>query len=171
MVDGLNRVVGRSVAWLAVFMVVVQFIVVLLRYVFGYGSIFVQESIIYMHGILFMLGAGYTLLSGGHVRVDIFYRDASPRQKALVDLIGVVIFLLPVTIAIFYFSWPYVMQSWAMGEGSKETSGIPLVYLLKTSIPIFCILCALQGISMALHAMRTLAGFQDSPFHQTNKDA
>ena len=169
-IDRFNRTIGQSVAWLAVFMIVVQFVVVLFRYVFGYGSIFMQESIIYMHGLLFMLGAGYTLLVGGHVRVDIFYREAAPRKKARVDLFGVFAFLIPVCIAILYYSWPYVAQSWATGEGSKETSGIPLVYLLKTAIPVFCVLIIMQGLSMAIHSVRVLAGYDDSPFHHDHEE-
>ena len=71
-IDAANSVIGRTTAWLALIMVLVQFVVVMMRYVFGVGSIMMQESVIYMHAFLFMLGAGYTLLQGGHVRVDIF---------------------------------------------------------------------------------------------------
>ena len=96
MIDALNETIGRSVAWLALFMVLVQFIVVVMRYVFGIGSIFMQESIVYMHAIVFLAAAGYTLLHDGHVRVDIFYGSATPRQKAIVNLLGVLIFLWPI---------------------------------------------------------------------------
>ncbi|MFD2207630.1 TRAP transporter small permease subunit, partial [Kiloniella antarctica] len=107
-IDSLNNKIGHSVAWLALFMVLVQFIVVLMRYVFGIGSIFMQESIIYMHGFLFMLGAGYTLLHGGHVRVDIFYGAASEKKQAIVDFIGTIVFLFPVLILIMIYGLPYV---------------------------------------------------------------
>ena len=86
-IDAVNERIGRGVAWFALLMVLLQFTVVVMRYVFGLGSIFMQEGVIYLHAALFLCGAGYTLLHGGHVRVDIFYRDASPRRKALVDLI------------------------------------------------------------------------------------
>ncbi|WP_085902979.1 TRAP transporter small permease subunit [Kiloniella majae] len=159
-IDALNERVGRTVSWLALFMVLVQFAVVLLRYVFGIGSIFMQESIIYMHGFLFMLGAGYTLLHGGHVRVDIFYGAASERKQAFVDFFGVIFFLLPVLALILIYGWPYVANSWSILESSKETSGIPAVYILKSSIIAFCALMALQGISMAIHSLAIIRGVE-----------
>lgn len=155
-IDSLNQHIGRWIAWLALIMVLVQFVVVLMRYVFGMGSIAMQESIVYMHGILFMVGAGYTLLHGGHVRIDIFYREAAPRHKAKVDIFGVLVFLLPVCILIWIYSWPYVANAWAVYEGSKETSGIQAVFLLKTVVLVFCILVALQGISMLIHSLAVL---------------
>ncbi|MDJ0683299.1 MAG: TRAP transporter small permease subunit [Alphaproteobacteria bacterium] len=168
-IDGFNQSVGMSVAWLAILMVCVQFFVVLLRYVFGYGSIFMQESILYMHGFLFCLGAGYTLLHGGHVRVDVFYREALPETKAKVDIFGVVVFLFPVCIAILYYALPYVQQSWSIGEGSTETSGIPARYLLKTAIPLFCGLIMLQGLSMVIHSVNILLGREAPPAEEQHE--
>ena len=158
LIDALNERVGRAVSWLAILMVLVQFVVVLQRYVFGIGSIWMQESIVYMHGLLFMLVAGYTLLHNAHVRVDVLYRTMSPRAKALVDLLGTVFLLWPVCYLIFYVSLPYVEASWAVREGSRETSGIQGVYLLKSVILLFVVLLALQGLSTLIHALRILAG-------------
>ncbi len=163
MIDNFNQGLGMSVAWLAMMMVLVQFSVVVLRYIFGYGSIFMQESILYLHGFVFMLGASYTLLHNGHVRVDVFYREASPETKAKVDIFGVVVFLIPVCSALLYYVLPYVQQSWANLEGSNETSGIPARFVLKTTIPIFCILMMLQGISMIIHALNVIAGRETPP--------
>ena len=157
-IDWLNDTVGRAVSWLTLFMVLVQFALVIMRYVFGVGSILVQESLIYAHGTLFMMAAGYTLLVDGHVRVDIFYRGASPRRKAIVDLLGVLLLLFPFCILMWTFGYPYVMASWAVFEGSRETSGIPYVYLLKSVILVFIVLIALQGVSMALKSILVLAG-------------
>ena len=95
-IDAVNETVGRAAAWLALAMVLLEFVVVVMRYVFGVGFIAMQEGVIYLHAGLFLVGAGYTLLHGGHVRVDIFYRDAPPARRAVVDLAGVVLFLLPV---------------------------------------------------------------------------
>lgn len=159
-IDRLNQSVGETVSWLALFMVLVQFIVVVLRYVFGVGSIFMQESILYMHGTLFMVGAGYTLLHNGHVRVDVFYREAHPRTQAKVDLFGAIVFLIPVCTAIAIYSWGYVANSWATMEGSAETSGIQARFLLKSTILVFCALMILQGISMICHGIRVLAGVE-----------
>ncbi|MEX0921176.1 MAG: TRAP transporter small permease subunit [Rhodovibrionaceae bacterium] len=162
-IDMLNEFIGKWVAWLALLMVLVQFIVVLMRYVFGMGSIAMQESIIYMHGILFMLGAGYTLLHDGHVRVDIFYREASPRHKAKVDIFGVLAFLLPVCLLIWIYSWPYVQSAWRVYEGSKETSGIQGVFLLKTIVLVFCVLVALQGIALLIRSLAVLLEKEPPP--------
>jgi len=161
LIDGLNDRIGRAVSWLALLMVLVQFIVVVQRYVFGIGSIWMQESIVYMHGFLFMLAAGYTLLHNGHVRVDVFYREATPRRKALTDLFGSLFFLLPMCVAVIWLAWPYVSNSWAILEGSKETSGIHGVYLLKSAIILFAVLVALQGISLAAHSIRVLRGREE----------
>ncbi len=161
-IDALNENIGKAVAWLALLMVIVQFIVVIMRYVFGIGSIFMQESIIYLHATVFMLGAGYTLLHNGHVRVDIFYREASPRRKAVVDLLGVMIFLIPVLALIWWGSWPYVANSWRVFEGSRETSGIQAVFLLKTVILVFVVLVVLQGISLAIRSLLILAGVEQA---------
>ena len=157
-IDATNRWIGRTVAWLATCIVVAQFIVVVQRYVFGVGSIFLQESIIYMFAVLFLAGAGYTFLYDGHVRVDIFYRDASKSRKALVNLVGNVCFLIPVCALIWIESWPYVTASWAVLEGSRETSGIPGVFLLKSMILVFAALLFIQAFASSIRATLTLSG-------------
>ena len=164
LLDGLNDRIGRATAWLALAMVLIQFVVVVLRYVFSIGFIMMQESVWYLHGIVFMVGAGYTLLHNGHVRVDIFYRDASPRTKAWVDLLGVVVLLLPVCWLISHYSSSYVINAWRVFEGSTETGGIPLVFALKTVIWAFVVLVALQGISLALRSILVIRGVElESP--------
>ncbi len=162
-IDAVNEAIGRAVSWLAVGMVAVQFTLVVMRYVFGLASIAMQESVIYMHGLLFMLAAGYTLLHDGHVRVDIFYRDASRRRKAAIDLAGVFLFLIPACLLIGYVAWPYVGQSWAVLEGSRETSGIPGVFLFKTAILVFVALTIAQGLAMAARAALLLMGAPPPP--------
>lgn len=156
-IDRLNGAIGQAASWLALFIVVVQVVVVLLRYVFGIGSIWAQESIIYAHAALFMLTAAWALHTGGHVRVDVFYADASPRRKALIDLIGALLLLLPFMAVLIWFSVPYVARSFAILERSRESSGLPIVYLLKSLIPIFAFLLALQGVSQAIHAANALS--------------
>lgn len=157
-IDNTNRYIGKTVAWFVLLMVLVQFGVVLARYVFGVGDLWAQESIIYMHGFLFMLGAAYTLSEDGHVRVDIFYRSASLRTRMLVDVLGAVLLLIPVALAITFASWSYVANSWRVFEGSMEASGIPGVFLLKTAIPVFGILMAAQGVVMVLRGILVLSG-------------
>jgi len=138
--------------------VLIQFLIVVGRYVFGVGSIWFQELIIYMFGFLFMLGAAYTLRHDGHVRVDIFYREAPARTKALVNLVGSLLFLIPICGLIFWVAWPYVLQSWSIWEGSQESSGIPARYLQKTAILAFAVLMALQGLSIVLRSLLVLQG-------------
>ena len=155
-VDRINTAVGRAASWCALAIVLTGFAVVLLRYVLGLGSIWLQESILYFHAALFLLAAAWMLKEGGHVRVDVLYADASPRVKAWIDLLGVVLLLLPLCIAIIWFSWPYVARSWAILERSREASGLPLVFLLKTLIPLFAFMLALQGISQAIKSIAML---------------
>jgi TRAP-type mannitol/chloroaromatic compound transport system permease small subunit len=163
-IDWLNESIGVSVAWLALFTVLVEFTVVLMRHLFGIGSVKMQESIVYMHATVFMVAAGYTLLHNGHVRCDIFYAEASPRRRALIDLIGVIVFLLPMCALIAWLAWPYVAQAWTVREGSPEGRlGIPGVFLLKSIILMFVGLLALQGVALAIHSALRLAGVERPP--------
>lgn len=149
---------GKSVAWLLIAMALVQFAVVIFRYVFGENSILAQEAITYMHGAVFLVAGGYALLTNDHVRVDIFYRDAPAKRKALVDFAGAYLFLFPVCLVLIWTASPYVAQSWAVSEGSAEASGIQAVFLLKSLIPLFAFLLAGTGFVVAARASRTLAG-------------
>ncbi|GAB5375411.1 MAG: TRAP transporter small permease subunit [Acuticoccus sp.] len=144
-------------------MVLMQFGVVVARYVFGVGNLWAQESIIYMHGFLFMLAAPFTLSDDGHVRVDIFYRAASPRFRARVNLFGALFLLIPVSLTITWSSWSYVANSWRILESSMEASGLPAVFVLKTAIPVFGILMAAQGIVMVLRSILYLSGRGAAP--------
>ncbi|HET7849361.1 MAG TPA: TRAP transporter small permease subunit [Pseudolabrys sp.] len=155
-IDRLTTAVGRAVAWLILFVVLVQFGLVAARYVFSLGSIKLSESIIYAHATLFMLAAAWTLNAGGHVRVDVFYAEASPRTKAWIDLAGAVLLLLPFALAVLWLSVPFAHRSWAILERSQETSGLPAVFLLKTLIPLFAAMLALQGVSQAIHSIAAL---------------
>src|SRR3954466_5588617 len=157
-IDRLNTAIGRAASWCALAIVLMGFAVVLLRYVLGLGSIWLQESVLYAHAALFLLAAAWTLNEGGHVRVDVFYAGASPRAKAWVDLVGTLLLLLPFCLAILWFSLPYVERSWAILERSRESSGLPLVFLLKTLIPVCAVLLALQGVAQAIRAALILRG-------------
>ena len=155
-IDRITDVIGRMVSWLTLVMVLVTMVTVVLRYYFQSGSIALQESITYLHGLVFMLGIAFTLQRGGHVRVDIFYRGFSPSGKALVDLIGGLLFLLPVSLLIFIFSWDYVAASWAIGETSEERSGIQGIYLLKTLLLLMPATLLLQGVAEILKSTLVL---------------
>lgn len=144
---------GRFIAWLTLFIVVITFIVVVLRYIFDIGSIALQESISYMHAFVFMLGAAYTLKHDSHVRVDIFYRNMSPTKKAWVDLLGTLLLLFPVCLFIFFSSWDYVLTSWSQLEESGEAGGLAYVYILKTALLIMPILLMVQGTALSLKSL------------------
>ncbi|MGW8311370.1 MAG: TRAP transporter small permease subunit [Thiogranum sp.] len=153
---------GRAVAWLALALVLVTFSVVVLRYLFEIGSIALQESILYLHASLFLLGAAYTSKTDSHVRVDIVYRHLPVRRRALIDLLGALFLLLPVCGFLLWISWDYVATAWSLREGSRETGGLPYVYLLKTLIPIAAGLLILQGISQALGSLAAVLGDGDA---------
>jgi len=163
--EGLSRRIGYAAAWLTLALVGLQFVVVLLRYVFGIGSIALQESVLYLHASLFLLAGAYTLLVDGHVRVDMFYRTAKPKARAMVDFAGAYLFLLPFMLTAFVMSYPYVASSWAVHEGSRETSGIQGVYLLKTLILIFAAMMLIQGFALAARAALRLTGRADEGEH------
>lgn len=155
-IDRLTANIGRAVAWLALLIVLVQFALVVARYGLGYGSIWLSETVFYGNAVMFMLASAWTLAAGGHVRVDVFYAHASPRAKAIIDLIGSVVLLLPFALVLLWLSVPYAVRSWAILESSPEASGLPLVFVLKTCIPGFALLMALQGVSQAIRATSAL---------------
>jgi len=156
-IDRLTTDIGRAVAWLVLVVVLLQFALVVARYLFGLGSIWISEAVIYGHATLFMLAAAWTLRAGGHVRVDVFYAEASPRTRAMIDLVGALLLLLPFALVLVWLSLPYAGRSWAILERSRESSGLPLIFLLKTLIPLFAVLMALQGMAQAIRALAALA--------------
>lgn len=137
-------------------MVVLEFLVVLLRYAFEFGSIAMQEAVIYMHASLFMATAAWVLQTNGHVRVDIFYREMSVTNKARVNLFGALVLLLPTSVFLFYISWDYVALSWELREGSKETGGLNAVFLLKSLMPLSAGMLVLQAFAQASQAVLEL---------------
>lgn len=166
--DGIDRItagVGRSAVGCSLYIVIAEFAVVVMRYALGLGSIRLQESVIYAHAALFMLAAAWTFQEDGHVRVDIFYIRATPRIRALIDLLGAVFFLLPFTVTLMIVALPYVERSWSILEGSPQPSGLPFVYVLKTLIPLFAVLLGLQGVAQAMRAALVLSGAPRQPSH------
>ena len=155
-IDTFTEFCGKLTAWATLGMMLCTCSVVLARYLFGSGSIALQETVLYLHAFAFMLGTAFTLKRGGHVRVDIFYRHFSPRRRAWVDTFGALFFLLPTCAVIFWLSLNYVSSSWAIYERSAESAGLPWVYLLKSLLLIMPSLLLLQGISEFLQSLRTL---------------
>jgi TRAP-type mannitol/chloroaromatic compound transport system permease small subunit len=147
---------GRTVSWLTLLMVIVTFIIVVLRYVFDIGWIALQESVTYMHAMVFLVGASWTLQQEAHVRVDIFYSQFSPRTKAWVDLGGSLLMLLPVMVFVAWVSWAYVIDSWGVFEGSREAGGLPAVFLLKSLILVMAVMLILQALVQIARSVQTL---------------
>jgi len=163
-INCINEWIGKTVSWLTLLMVITTFIIVVLRYVFDIGWIALQESVTYMHALVFMLGAAYTLKHNGHVRVDIFYQRCSIKTKAWIDCMGTLFLLIPVTEFIIWSSWEYVADSWAIQESSRNSGGLPGLYLLKTSILMMAGLLILQSISLFLQNLLIALGIdQEHP--------
>lgn len=150
--------IGRAASWLGLAMVLVTTLVVVLRYIFGLGSVALQETVAYMHAALFMLGASYALNQDAHVRVDVLYRGWSPRRRAAVDLLGTVLLLFPFCVFTFWVSLRYVSDSWGNLEGSPEAGGLPGVFLLKTLIPCMALLLAAAGLARISRCLQILRG-------------
>ena len=159
-IDRFSDATGKLTAWLTLIMVLATVVVVVLRYVFDVGLIWLQESIIWMHATVFMVGASYTLLHEEHVRVDVFYRDMVPRHKAWVNLLGVLLFLLPLCVFLALKSYDFAWTSWAMHEASRESGGLPypLLPIVKSVLVIMPVTVGLQGVAMLLRSVRCLRG-------------
>jgi TRAP-type mannitol/chloroaromatic compound transport system permease small subunit len=147
---------GKFVAWLTLLMVLLTFAIVVLRYGFNLGWIWMQESVSYLHAMVFMLAAAWTLQDDGHVRVDIFYRGRPQRHRAIVNLAGIVLFLAPLCVFLLAIGWDYVIGSWQLLEKSREAGGLPLVYLLKTLILLLPALLLLQAVPMLIRHISLL---------------
>ena len=158
MLDRFSRGLGEASSWLTLLMVLVTFAVVVMRYVLDMGFIWLQESVVWMHACVFMVGAAYTLQQEEHVRVDIFYRDMSDTRRAWVDLLGVIFFLLPLCAFLGWAAFDFVMVSWRLNEASRESGGLPypLIPLLKSILIVMPVTLGLQGLSLFLKSFKTL---------------
>jgi TRAP-type mannitol/chloroaromatic compound transport system permease small subunit len=163
-VDALNERVGRMVGWLTIGTVAICAMVVVLRYAVGVGFIWMQELYVWIHAAVFMLGAGYTFKVNGHVRVDLAYANASVRTKAWIELFGGLIFLLPWLILVGAMSTPWIWASILTNESSASTGGMPGLYVLKTIIPLFCLLLGLQGLAAMARSILVLSGREEHAF-------
>ncbi|MBF0284760.1 MAG: TRAP transporter small permease subunit [Magnetococcales bacterium] len=166
-IDRCNTWIGHGVAWLTLAMVLSTFAVVVLRYLFHTGWIALQEVGVYLHALVFMLAAAYTLRFDGHVRVDVLSQRLSPRAKAWIELLGVALLLWPTCIFLFWISWEYVAASWAVREGSREAGGLNGVWLLKGVMLALPVQLGLQGLAQVIHGLGFLIGAtRESPRHR-----
>ncbi len=158
LIDRISIAIGRAAAWLTLAMVLVTFLIVVMRYVFDSGFIWLQESLVWMHAAVFMLGAAYTLQMEEHVRVDIFYRDMTERNRAWVNFLGVMLFVFPLCAFFVLTALSYAGASWSLHEISLNAGGLPYpaIPLLKTVLIIMPVAVALQGLSLLLRSLRTI---------------
>jgi len=161
LISGLNWLVGQVLSWLALGCVLVCFTVVVQRYVFSTSTLWMQDLYVWLGGAMFTGVAGFALLRNDHVRVDVFYRPAPVRRKAIADLIGVLIFLLPYVYVVWTYGYPAVARSWGYYEGSANIGGMPGLFILKSFILVFAVLVGLQGLAMAARAILVLAGREE----------
>ncbi len=161
-IGGLNRLIGNVFAWLAVAVVLVCFTVVVQRYVFNITYLWMQDLYVWLSGAMFTTIAAFALFRDDHVRVDIFYRPASLRWRAIADIIGVVLLLLPFMFVVWNWGLPYVLRSWRYYEGSQNIGGMPGLFVLKTFILVFVVLLTLQGLAMVARSILVLAGKHDT---------
>jgi TRAP-type mannitol/chloroaromatic compound transport system permease small subunit len=157
-ISALNGLLGRIFGFVSLAIVLVCFAVVVMRYVFRVGSVATQDLYVWLNGAMFMGIAGYALLKDAHVRVDVFYRGASTRTKAMVDMFGSVVFVAPFLGVLAVWSWPYVYRSWGLREGSANVGGLPGLFVLKSFIIVFIVVVGLQALAMFLRGVLVLAG-------------
>ncbi|MBT8084662.1 MAG: TRAP transporter small permease subunit [Woeseia sp.] len=159
-IDSFSRATGKATSWLTLLMVIVTVIIVVMRYAFDFGMIWLQESLTWMHAVVFMMGAAWTLQQDEHVRVDVFFRDMTERQKATVNLLGVLLFVFPLCGYIFFEAFDYVQRAWQIREISRDTGGLPYpaIPLLKSVLLLMPLALALQGLAMLLRSLQDLRG-------------
>ena len=158
--DRISIATGRAASWLTLAMVLGTFVVVVFRYAFDTGLLWLQESVTWMHAMVFMLGAAYTLQQEGHVRVDIFYRRMAEGRKAIVNLLGVIVFVVPLCIFFLVEFLEYVQISWRIREVSRDAGGLPYpaIPLLKSALLLMPVAILLQSLSLAMRSLAQIRG-------------
>jgi len=159
-IDGLNDQVGKLTNWVTLLLVLVVFVDVVMRYAFKTSFVFTQELEWHLFGFIFLIGAAYTLRHDGHVRVDIIYQRLSFKGRAWINLIGTIFFLLPGCFMVVYTSFQFTYEAWSIMEGSPDPGGIPYRYLIKGCITVGFALLFLQGISLGIHSLLQIIGFE-----------
>jgi TRAP-type mannitol/chloroaromatic compound transport system permease small subunit len=159
-IDTMNEWIGRGVSWVTLALVLVVFIDVVMRYLFNTSFVFTQELEWHLFGFIFLIGAGYTLLKDGHVRVDIIYQRLGLKGRAWINLFGVLLFLIPGCFMVISTSWKFTLNSFAILEGSPDPGGIPFRFLMKGCIPLGFVLLLLQGISLGIHSLMQILGVE-----------
>lgn len=159
-IHGLNEHIGRAAAWLTTLLMLLVCFDVVVRYLFNETQAWIMELEWHIFGLIFLLGAGYAFRHDRHVRVDLFYAKFSPKDKALVNLIGGVLFLIPWTAVLIYVSFEYATIAYLIGEGSPDPGGLPARYIIKYAITAGMGLLFLQGLASIIDSLLVLNGEQ-----------
>jgi len=159
-IDNLNEWVGRGVGWVTLALVLVIFVDVVMRYLFNTSYVFTQELEWHLFAFIFLIGAGYTLLHDGHVRVDIIYQRLGLKGRAWINLLGVIFFLIPGCLMVMSTSWKFTVNSFMIMEGSPDPGGIPFRFIVKGCIPAGFFLLLIQGLSLAIHSLMQILGIE-----------
>jgi TRAP-type mannitol/chloroaromatic compound transport system permease small subunit len=167
LIDSMSERVGRLVAWVTLGLVLVVFVDVVMRYLFNTSFVFTQELEWHLFAFIFLIGAGYTLLHDGHVRVDIIYQRYGYKARAWTNLIGVILFLIPGCVMVVITSWKFVYNAWSVLEGSPDPGGIPFRFLIKGTITVGFLLVLLQGVSLGIHSLLQLLGKEATEEHES----
>lgn len=170
LIDALNERVGRVVLWLVLVATLISAGNALARYLLGESSNAWLEIQWYLFGAIFLLGAGYTLKHNGHVRIDIFYNHLSPRGQAWVDLLGGLLFLLPMAVLLAWLAWPMFLEAWTSSEMSPDAGGL-LRWPVKLLLPLGFALLALQGLAEVIRRVGVLSGRIEPAREPAGEDA
>lgn len=169
-IDSLNTWVNRGVIWLVLLVTLIAAGNAMFRYLFHISSNAWLELQWFMYGLIFLLGASYTLQKNGHVRVDVLYSKYPPRLKVWVDLLGTLFFLIPTTVIIFLTTLPWVGDSIATREMSPDAGGLPY-WPIKLILPAAFALLFLQAISEFIKRVAMLTGHLEIPQYMTEEEA
>lgn len=147
LIDKVTNNIAYILLYMLIILIIIVFATVFFRYVFSISYVILQELIMYIHALIFMLGISYTLKEKAHVKIDIIYNILTKENQNLVSSVGILLFVLPTSLFISYISLDMVFQSWRVLEGSSEAGGLNLVFILKSLIPLTGILIFFQGLS------------------------
>ena len=160
-IDVLTERTGRAVSWLALLLVLVVIYDVFTRYALSSSSVAVQELEWHIFSLLFLLSAAYTLKHNKHVRVDVLYVRLTEKQRAIVNIVGGILFLLPFTCIVVFASWSFVSNSFCILESSPDPGGLPYRFLLKAAIPLGFMLFMIQGVAEVFRSILVIADKTD----------
>lgn len=167
-INCLSELLGKVSSLLFVLLLFNVFFDVVMRYAFNEVSIGMQEMEWHLYATMFMLGIPYTLKSGGHVRVDVIFERLTRRKRAIVDIVGVLIFLFPFTGLVVWYGIDFTHEAYSISESSGDPGGLPYRWLIKAVIPLAFGFMAVSGVGLLLRSINILRGYHlDEEDHET----